>query len=133
VVAVLAHRVGLAALRVTRRWAGSDDADPAHRSSHGEGGIFPQGNMGETVRPCSHCWCVSIRLSDPTCSAYRFILWAGRPRTPWSNWTNCTRRRRYSMVTSPMTTARTRACVRLVTSSFWKMAAKWFLVVFGLM
>ena len=39
----------------------------------------------------------------------------------------------YSMVTRPMTTARTSACVRFVTSSFWKIAAKWFLVVFGLM
>jgi hypothetical protein len=28
-------------------WA--DNADPAHSSSHGEGGIFPQGNDAETV------------------------------------------------------------------------------------
>ena len=39
----------------------------------------------------------------------------------------------YSIVTRPMTTARTSAWVRFVTSSFWKMAAKWFLVVLGLM
>ena len=39
----------------------------------------------------------------------------------------------YSIVTRPMTTTRTSACVRFVTSSFWKIAARWFLVVFGLM
>ena len=33
-----------------RRWAGSDDADPAHRSSLGEGGIFPQGNVAQRSR-----------------------------------------------------------------------------------
>jgi hypothetical protein len=33
----------------TRQWAGSDNADPAHSSSLGEGGIFPQGNHAETV------------------------------------------------------------------------------------
>jgi hypothetical protein len=76
---------------LTRQWAGSDNADPAHSSSHGEGGIFPREIMRRRISPFSHCAialiCASVHdwtpCFDPALHSGYFSK-----RTPWSNRTN---------------------------------------------
>jgi hypothetical protein len=72
----------------TRQWAGSDNADPAHSSSLGEGGIFPQGNDAETVfTVLSFVDLLMCRLHrSPEIALDRLlILGRSRRKTPWSN------------------------------------------------
>jgi hypothetical protein len=72
----------------TRQWAGSDNADPAHSSSLGEGGIFPQGNDAETVfTVLSFVDLLMSRLCRSLETALVRLLILGRSRceTPWSH------------------------------------------------